>query len=562
MNRDLFLDGFLDRIGKRFSLAPTFAFEILSIAAILDFTFDEVFDQVSTIENGSGTHDAGMDGIFLDDENSIMHVFQIKSGKNIGDNEIAKFVSDYRNLFVFGNPAQLPLNGKLQKAFDAYRDLALSGKTIDTQLHFVFGGELTNQNRELIRRNTDATESLSIYDRNDLFAEIESLIAEGRKRKPVQFSFMAQKSNISLKSDPQGLISFQIQNVKAINFRLAALDLCKLLDQEKQINKQIDSVFSDNIRGFLTYNRTNKKIKETLEGEFAEYFPFLNNGITIISEQVKIPKEMQAGVYPVQAKNPMIVNGLQTTNVIYDIYKKNPTQLDGVFVLVRLYETADLDLVEKITDATNTQSPINFRDKISNKDFNKYTKSLFELNGIGYINKRGETFENNFSISLKESIHADLLLKLWYASFYEKPDFAKNSKARVLEDLYDATSTGDHPLYPLFNGSPDSKLYEQLLTVYRIYRYVVTHRNHLSATNDFVLYADELFCYGIYKQGYENLETAYNLVFDNIRIICQDEKVLLEKNSVTYSHNSYLKSAKSRYDLDKQMGFIERSVRT
>lgn len=559
MNRDLFLNGFIDRIGKRFGLTADFAFEILAIAAVLDLTFDEVMDNVSSLENGSGAHDGGMDGIFIDEEEATMHVFQVKSGTNLGDNVLAKFITDYRNLFVYGNATQLPLNKKVTKAFDTYQALAQSGRAIETQLHFVFGGEISEQNRHIALRHLEANEQLAIYDRNDLYDQIESLIAETRKRKPVSFSFMAQKSNISLKSDPQALISFQIQNVKAINFRLAALDLCRLLDQEKTINKRTDSVFSDNIRGFLDYNKTNKKIRETLQSDYAEYFPFLNNGITVIAEQVKIPKEMQAGLYPIETKNPVIVNGLQTTHVIYEVYKANPSDLDNVFVLVRLYETADPALVSKITDATNTQSPINFRDKISNKNFNRYAKALFELNGIGYLAKRGDTFENNFSRTLGESIHADTLLKFWYASYFEKPDLAKNSKAKVLEDIFEATTNTSHLLHPLFCGDANAAIYPQLLRVYRLYRFVVSQRNQATPAEDFVMYADELFCYGLHKLGGTDLPAAYLQVYQTLHAAVEAEKTLLQSKGLSYSHNAYFKSAKSRYELDRLLCLTETS---
>ena len=559
MNRDLFLNGFIDRIAKRFNLNVDLAFEILAIAAVLDQTFDEVMDNVSTLENGNGSHDGGMDGIYVDEEYAVMHVFQIKSGANLGDNILAKFINDYRNLFVFGNLTQLPLNTKVNKAFETYQALAQAGRAIETQLHFVFGGKITPQNRDIAKRHLDANERLSIYDRNDLYQQIESLIAENRKRKPVDFSFMAQKSNIAFKSDPQALISFQIQNVKAINFRLAALDLCQLLDKEKAINQRIDSVFSDNIRGFLDYNKTNKKIRETLESDYAEYFPFLNNGITVIAEQVKIPKEMQAGLYPIETKNPVIVNGLQTTHVIYEVYKKNAIDLENVFVLVRLYETTDPELVSKITDATNTQSPINFRDKISNKNFNLYTKTLFELNGIGYLTKRGDTFENSFSRALSESIHADHLLKFWYASFYEKPELAKNSKAKVLEDIFEATSNKTHLLHPLFSGTADSVIYAQLLRTYQLYRFVVAQRNQTELCSEFIVYADELFCYGLYKLGDVHLPNAYQKIHAAIEQAIIVEKARYTSKGLTYSHNTYFKSAKSRYDLDSLMGFIESS---
>ena len=556
MNRHLFLDGFIDRISQRFRLSAAFAFEILAIAAVLDLTFDEVMNDVSSIENSSGAHDAGMDGIFIDEEDAVMHVFQVKSGAHLGDNDLAKFVNDYRNLFVFGNATQLPLNTKVSRAFATYQELAQAGRAIETRLHFVFGGEITPQNRDIALRHLDANESLVIHDRNDLYEEIESLVAENRKRKPVAFSFMAQKSNISLKSDPQALISFQIQNVKAINFRMAALDLCRLLDKEKTINKRVDSVFSDNIRGFLNYNKTNKKIRETLGSDYAEYFPFLNNGITIIAEQVKIPREMQAGLYSIETRNPVIVNGLQTTHVIYEVYQKNQSALENVYVLVRLYETADPELITKITDATNTQSPINFRDKISNKNFNLYAKSLLELNGIGYLNKRGDTFDNSLSRTLGESIHSDNLLKFWYASYYEKPELAKNSKAKVLEDIFEATTDTSHVLHTLFSGQPNSAIYPQLLRVYQLYRFVVAQRNQAPVSADFVMYADELFCYGLHKLGGTDWPLAYPQVHAAIQSCVNAEKALYASKGITYSHNGYFKSAKSRYDLDRLLGFV------
>ena len=268
---------------------------------------------------------------------------------------------------------------------------------------------------------------------------------------------------------------------------------------------------------------------------------------------------MQAGLYPIETKNPVIVNGLQTTHVIYEVYKKNAIDLENVYVLVRLYETTDPELVSKITDATNTQSPINFRDKIINKNFNLYTKTLFELNGIGYLTKRGDTFENSFSRALSESIHADHLLKFWYASFYEKPELAKNSKAKVLEDIFEATSNKTHLLHPLFSGTADSVIYAQLLRTYQLYRFVVAQRNQTELCSEFIVYADELFCYGLYKLGDVHLPNAYQKIHAAIEQAIIVEKARYTSKGLTYSHNTYFKSAKSRYDLDSLMGFIESS---
>lgn len=500
-----------------------------------------------------------MDGIYIDeDENECtMHVFQMKNGKGLGDNVLSKFINDYRNIFVYGNSTNIPLNSKVKSFLERYTNIVSSGKIVDVKLYFVFSGEKENNDQSIIERHQSENNELTIYDINDLYDKIDNLISENKKRKDIDFSFMAEKSNISLKRDPQALISFQIQNIKAINFRLKALDLCKLLDIEKEQNKRIDTAFSDNIRGFLKYNKTNKNIKETLESDYSEYFPFLNNGITIISEKIKIPNDMQAGYYPIETKNPVIVNGLQTTSVIYDIYQKDPIKLDGVYILIRLYETSDPDIVDKITDATNTQSPISYRDKISNKNFINYTKALFESQNIGFLAKRGDTFENTLSKQLKESIQSDTVFKFWYATFQELPEFSKNSKSKLLEEIFEASNDKSHKLNSLFNGSKDSLIYNQLLKSYQIYKFVVQKRNE-NIENDFINYADELISYGIYKLGEDN-EEAYLKVCSAINNIINEEKTFLNEKKLTYSHNGYFKSAKSRYDLNKEMSFIEKN---
>ena len=66
MNRDLFINGFIDRIGKRFGLSADLAFEISTSAAVLDQAFGEVMDNVFCLDNRSGSHDGGMDGVFIE----------------------------------------------------------------------------------------------------------------------------------------------------------------------------------------------------------------------------------------------------------------------------------------------------------------------------------------------------------------------------------------------------------------------------------------------------------------------------------------------------------------
>lgn len=568
-NKELFLNGYIERIANKFELSKDLAFEILSLAAILDLSFDEVYNTVSTIVNKSGSHDGGLDGIYLEEDENTLHIFQVKASGSIKENELAKFVDDFHSLFIYGNTINKPLNAKVTAELEKYITLTKSGRVVDTKLYFIFKGDKTKQNEPLINRYLQENSNLQVFDSDDLYEQIDSLVAEGKKRKSIDFSFEAERSNISLRHDPQALISFYIQNVKAVNFRLSALKLCELIDKEKQINKHISGLFSDNIRGFLNYkNRTNKNIQSTLHSNYAEYFPFLNNGITIIAEKVNIPTIMQAGSYPIEVINPIIVNGLQTTKVIYDVYLTKKSLLDNVYVLVRLYETTNSDLISKITDATNTQSLINHRDKISNTAFNKHTKEVFANAGIGYLTKRGETFDNKLSIASEKSVHSETVLKFWYATFYQKPETAKNAKEIVFEMLFDAAHSEckeDVRLNELFKGDKNSPLYQQLLDAFLIYDFVTKKRKDTEYQDDFILFSDELMAYGVYKLLSESgrfifdkskLEVVYQKVYDAISVcICKEKDS--KKNKRTYSHNTFFKSKISRDRLNEELNLNE-----
>lgn len=577
MNRELFINSYLEKIGLRFGITdPGLCFEIFSIAVILDKPFEDVYANYSTIvkeANGghSGGHDGGIDGIFLD-EDATLHIFQCKSGANIGDNALGKFIGDFQNIVVHDNPRQLPLNPKIEAQLAELRDTTRAGITFHSQLHFVFNGRKEGQNLTVAQRNEQGTPDLKIWDADELYQRISALQFYGRKRNPLDFTFHAEKSNIALSAnDPQTLVSFAKGNVRAVTFRLRATALCELIDRERANNSgNDDHLFSQNIRGFLGRVKANKKIEETLLSDEAAYFPFLNNGITMVAQKVVIPGMPQLGQFPIQTTNPIIVNGLQTTHVIYRMYKTRPERLEGVEVMIRLYDTQDQSLVERITEATNTQSAINFRDKISNQGFMKRLVDLFAAKNVGLLVKRGESFENKLSRELRETLESETLFKFWFASYYERPETAKSRKAEVLETIFDAALEEQHPLHSLFKDNLNSPIFQQMLNVYKIYRLIYEQRDiRLSQPGMEVLqYADEILCYGIYKQleaanaenrpwNDDELSPLYETALQQVIQLTQAERQAVETGGQDYYHNTYFKSGKSRYDFNRAMGWRE-----
>jgi len=564
-NKELFISTYLDKIAEKFNINIDSAFEIFSIASILDKTFDEIYADVII----KGSADGGIDGIYFDEQDGfyVMEVFQCKNSPKLVQKQLEKLKQDFVEIFEKGRRDKPNTEG-LTPTLDEYISITKKGYHIEHHLNFIFNGEIDNKkyaaNKDLFESYHDPANNFLIFDSNELYERIGNLTKSDRKRKEIRFTFNAEKSNISPK-EPQALISFSILNVKAVNFRMKALELCELVDLEIKTNGTEHKLFSENIRGFLGYNKTNRKIKDTLDNTSESiYFPFLNNGITILCDEMQIPSNQQAGQYIVPVVNPVIVNGLQTTKVIHEIYEKDKTKLDDIYITVRLYETKDQNLVNKITEATNTQTSINFRDKISNKDFQKYVKLLFENKGIAYISKRGEIFTNQLSKDMHESITSEKAIKFWYATYYEKPEIAKNSVSRVLEEVFDATNQ-ENPLVNLFDGDKNSPVYLQIYNSYLILKLVVEKKKNRIDADDLLEHSDELLSYGIYKYlmtdkldfSQTNIENGYQYAVEKIRKNVSDEKNRREQKGETYSHSSYFKSAQCRIDYNTVAGISE-----
>ena len=69
-NKQLFIDGYLNRISEQFNIDKNTAFEIFSIAAITERPFQEVYDDIQIRQKLAGeTHlkgkDGGIDGAVL-----------------------------------------------------------------------------------------------------------------------------------------------------------------------------------------------------------------------------------------------------------------------------------------------------------------------------------------------------------------------------------------------------------------------------------------------------------------------------------------------------------------
>ena len=127
-------------------------------------------------------------------------------------------------------------------------------------------------------------------------------------------------------------------------------------------------LFARNIRGFLGSTEINRSMESTLKNE-SEYFWYYNNGITIICDDAD--ETSSHGKHILRVKNPQVINGQQTTRMLYRMANTSPKASVTVKV-IRVTRRDDggseqFDtLVSNIVQATNWQNAIRASDLISN----------------------------------------------------------------------------------------------------------------------------------------------------------------------------------------------------
>lgn len=128
-------------------------------------------------------------------------------------------------------------------------------------------------------------------------------------------------------------------------------------------------VFDENVRSFLGLeNPVNASISETLDsGASASRFPVLNNGITIVSPDVRIQGNT------LHISNYQIVNGCQTSNVLYEMRGK----LNDTMVNIKVVETQDEDVFSELVKATNSQTRVEDTQFLSLKPIVKKIEHFF-----------------------------------------------------------------------------------------------------------------------------------------------------------------------------------------
>lgn len=224
---------------------------------------------------------------------------------------------------------------------------------------------------------------------------------------------------------------------------LPASEFLSLIQDE--CGNLIRSIFYDNVRDWQDYNVVNTGIKESVQSESLRgRFVLMNNGITIIA------KELRATGNRFSIQDYQIVNGCQTSHVLYDQRDK----LDRtVMVPVRVIATQDEEVIGSIIKATNRQTQVKEEQLLALSDFQKKLEEYFLSFDNGkklYYERRSRQYNSVTSIEKTRVITMSNLIRAFAAIFRNAPHQTTRGFGSLLEQVGKQIFGPDHRLEPYY----------------------------------------------------------------------------------------------------------------
>lgn len=463
---DLFLlDALLE---KKFSEYPDLRdlgdlFEIFAFENLLkdrDLSYDE-------IEQGwvDGGDDGGIDGffIFLDG----LSLSEPPSSSNIRKRpEIEVIIITCKHEATF---RQHPLD-KLLASMPELFDLSRPSDTFESK----YNDDLLEQRelfcesfKELSSRQPSLRFRYIYASRGDTAVIAENIIGRARlveSRMSELFSDSTTNFTFCGATELLALVRTQRSSTLKLTFienyvsraKSNYVVLCRLTDYYKFITDEGVGLrrylFESNIRDFLGRVPVNEDIATTL-AEFSRIdecdFWWLNNGITIIATAANVAGK------EISLENIQIVNGLQTTETIFEHYRHRSKLDDDRAVLVKIIVTQDAEVRDRIIKATNYQTAVELSSLRATEKIQRDIEEI--LVKYGWYYDRRKNYHKNQGRPTQRIISPSYLASCVVALVLKDPARAAKLKMKFMRI--------DSQYERVFNASLDIRIYPIVLNI-------------------------------------------------------------------------------------------------
>jgi len=327
--------------------------------------------------------------------------------------------------FLVGEKNIEPFSSILEKLLNEEGDFI--DNFIETPLITLYF--LSARTNHTIPESKISTEKDKITNREELKGryQLDNIVFWQRDEIKVNYEQLDKFHTVSLKFHKN------IQLEEREDVEISLLAAIKFTELKKMILTKDENIkeklFIENPRAHLGNTTVNEDIKNTIHNnKYNSYFIYLNNGITILCDNItKHPIKENEFILTF----PRIINGCQTTHILYEEYKQNPRNLDSIEIIAKIIATKNSDLKKQIIFAANNQNSID-KDlqslNIYHEKIEEYYKGNDEFT-LFYERLRGQ-YSN--IVEPYKKINIENLAKVYISVFLQEPHKMKSNAIKKI----------------------------------------------------------------------------------------------------------------------------------
>jgi hypothetical protein len=571
-------------------IADGINFMLYSLNVIFqDFDFEKLEEGIVDSSFRDTSHDYGIDAVYItcngsfinsveeldefnNDSKLEFHILQFKKGQGSDQASFLKLKEGIKKCFIEFS-CESDLNEYLYTKFQTLTEIRnraygiFEPENIKLSIYYVFSGLKENVLSDVLL--TEQIEDTKKLLRTHCYSVCSYEIIGGQELINLEKKGKEIVDVISYEN------TFKYITATNDSTKLAG-HICIVKGSEiaELVKKYQTSLFESNIRDFYRKNDLNSTIlKTSSDTREAKYFWSYNNGLTITCRKVD---ELPGNKY--RLHGIQIVNGCQTSNALYQAFrnkqvvealiskgisnltKSESKAYEGAInlqlqnettILARIIETNDADLTYRITETTNSQTPIKSFSLKANDDIQKNIHEYLLQKNI-YYERRINFYKNQ---GRRNPVSIQTLFQLYVAHVLFRPSQVKTRPASMFQEFYDevfpspARKSIDYCIY-LVSIRVDLALKHYIAKVKR------THEE----TDPYLL---QLFANGRLHLGclflYSILEHRYNLkgIIKNAHIVLD---ILDKENDEEFATHFYIAAANLKRILQNYIGQKKESI--
>ncbi|MBR4746361.1 MAG: AIPR family protein [Desulfovibrio sp.] len=414
-----------------------------------------------------------IDDLYISKDSRIdLVIIQSKRETSFSEDVIMKWKSVSKNLLDLNAQDDMYIdryNNDVLEKFSLFRDLYIKNITKNPALKISYY-YASYANKKDLHQNV-------IAQADELQKEIKSLYPS--KKIEVKVEFWGERELIDVaQSHPEPNLRLPLMEQPISSEDNSYVALVNIAQYYKFIcddnNNLRRNIFEFNVHDYQGRNIVNRAIESTLKNSNSDDFWWLNNGITLLADEVNF-----ASTKILVLKNPAIVNGLQTSTEIFKYFNENKNKVDEEKrnILVRVISPSDEESRDRIILATNNQTKVP-QASLRVNDSIHWQIELFLKKHKLYYDRRKNYYKNQGKKS-NEIVSVPFLAQCMITLLLTHPDYARARPSTLLsdDDIYEKLYNSEQNLEVFCNATLLGKKIDIFLK--RSPKYIQTERHDM-----------------------------------------------------------------------------------